>query len=446
MNLKLTKDAPSSDTVRAISSKSYVHRLMIAASLYGGEASIITNILSSDMKATANVINALGGSVHIREEDGDRIRIDIGAPLGTKRLPETVLDCNESGSTARFILPVAPVFADTATLCGSGRLPDRPMGPLCDVLRKGGCDVSADKLPITISGIPAAGDYDIAGNVSSQFISGLLFALPLLEGESRLRIKGGLQSAAYADMTLEVLKRFGAPIGYEDGVYTTPGLAGYKGADIAKKRETAAEGDWSNAAYIMAMAAFASKVYSRRFYITGLDPDSIQPDRAVTGILAQMGIDISYDKKSKAYGIMGGPQDPVDTDCSQIPDLVPALCILAAYCRGKSIFRNVERLRMKECDRLEAVSAMLSAVSVKVDIISQDGSEDMVVYGKGMADPVKEDIVIDSFNDHRIAMAASALVFAEDGGVTLKDAMAVDKSYPGFYDVAAILGLSNRRA
>ena len=406
------------NTITAISSKSYVHRLLIAAALCDKKVRVDTNIISNDMEATKRVVSAL-----FSQDD-------------------PVLDCGESGSTARFIIPLAALFSKSAKIIGSGKLPERPMGPLCDVLTAAGVTVNGNHLPITVSGKPHSGNYSIAGNVSSQFISGLLFMLPLLEGDSHLEITGTLESAPYVDMTIDVLSRFSIVVNRTVDGFDIPGGQKYV-YDGKEGGVIAAEGDWSNSAYIMTIASLGSGTLFDSLAVEGLNPDSLQGDRAVIPILEKFGINVSMSKStdpfSTVYEISGRPVNPVDTDCSQIPDLVPALAMLAAFTNGNSIFRNVGRLRMKECDRIEAVSAMLSAISVKVDIISTDSREDMIVCGR--AQTGNESVVIDSFNDHRIAMAAAAIAAAHGGSVTIKGAEAVNKSYPGFFDTIEKLGI-----
>ena len=402
------------------------------------------------MEATVRAVKALGADIEVVSSCDDGYEIRIVRPLGSKVTTPCVVDCGESGSTARFILPLATYFADEATVTGSGRLPERPMGPLCDALRSAGASVSSDHLPITVSGLPVAGDYEIAGNVSSQFISGLLFLLPLLSGVSHLTITGRFESAAYVDMTAEVLGKFGAGIKRVGNTFTI-GESQPVQREAAKdtftdQRRIVAEGDWSNAAYIMAIASLGSGRAFDALTIEGLNPDSIQGDRAVVDVMHDFGIRVSCEQLedgTSAYTVKGYPQKGVDIDCSQIPDLVPALAVLAAYTDGDSVFRNVERLRMKECDRIDAVSAMLSAVNVKVDITSDPDThhETMTVHGKGNNAPVSEAICVDSFNDHRIAMAAAALALSENVPVEINDPMAVNKSYPGFYDVIRKLGV-----
>ncbi len=428
MDIKLTPGSASTTTVAAISSKSYVHRLLIASALSKTPVKITTNIVSKDMEATMRAVEMLSkGTVLF-----DNFSIE-----------DCVIDCGESGSTARFILPLAALLADGATLTGSGKLPERPMGPLCDVLRCAGVDVSADYLPITVSGRPHAGHYSIPGNVSSQFISGLLFMLPLLEGDSKLDITGGLESAAYVDMTLDVLERFGIRIIRRADGFDIPGSQMYKTPPCDPEEGIVAEGDWSNSAYIMAIGALGCGRTFDSLTVTGLDPDSIQGDAAVVSIFKDFGIDMEKKLNARTglfdYTVSSGPQRPVDTDCSQIPDLVPALAVVAAFTDGDSVFRNISRLRMKECDRVEAVSEMLRVIGIVVDITSENGVENMIVHGGSQGQLGGR---YKSFNDHRIAMAAAAIAFATGEEVVIEDAMAVDKSYPGFYDVIGKLGVS----
>ncbi len=424
MDITVKKGTASSDVLQAISSKSYVHRLLIAAGLCDSKISVDTNIISNDMQATKDALGVIkaGGA-------------------------DPVIDAKESGSTARFLLPLAALLCDRATMTGSGKLPERPMGPLCDVLRAAGVSVSADHLPIIVSGRPHPGNYRIAGNVSSQFISGLLFMLPLLEGDSLLTVTGTLESASYVEMTLDVLDRFGIVIQKCADGFSIPGGQKYRLADGADQT-IRAEGDWSNGAYIMAIAALASGTLFDSFTVSGLNPDSLQGDRAIVDILGQFGSDVKIVRGRDAFSsrivISSPPVNPVEVDCSQIPDLVPALAVLAAYSGSVCTFYNVERLRLKECDRIEAVSEMLAAVNVEVDITLHDGHEDMCVHGRSMHDPAchpTEPVRIRSFNDHRIVMAATALSVAGNCPVTIEQAEAVRKSYPGFFDDVKKMGV-----
>ncbi len=425
MDIILKKGTARQNRVEAISSKSYVHRLLIAASLCDRPVSVRTNIVSKDMEATMNAVKKI------------------------KEAGPNIIDCNESGSTARFILPLAALLSPGSTLTGSGKLPERPMGPLCDVLKSAGVDVSDDHLPITVNGKPHAGIYEIAGNVSSQFISGLLFMLPLLEGDSHLVIKGDLESAAYVDMTTDVLSRFGIRIRKTEDGFDIPGSQRYE--YMEEGTEIAAEGDWSNGAYLMTIGTLGCGRVFDCLTVTGLDPASIQGDREVIDIFKQFGITVNVDSSPTEKGaditVTGAPEHPVNIQCSQIPDLVPALAVIAAFTEGDSIFGNIGRLRMKECDRVEAVKSMLNAIGVEVDITRDGDIENMTVHGRrresfsGLSSD--EPVRVDSCNDHRIAMAAAAIAFAVDRPVLIKDAMAVDKSYPGFYEVIEKLGMDH---
>lgn len=440
MDIRLTKQSASVSRITAISSKSYVHRLIISAALYGG-GSVKTNILSNDMRATVNAVSSLGADAHICEDPDGSYEIIINEPLKRDEGRICTIDCGESGSTARFVLPLAPYFAKEAVITGSGRLPERPMGPLCDVLRLAQVSVDRDMLPIKLAGMPVAGDYSIAGNVSSQFISGLLFLLPLLDKPSSLTVTGKFESAAYVDMTVDVLKRFGVDMVFRDSVFyvNQSDRPGQSEHGVANRNYTA-EGDWSNAAYLLSIASLGCGVLFDSFTVEGLNMRSIQGDRAIVDIMRGFGVEV--DITEDACTVSSRPQKGVDVDCSQIPDLVPALATLAANTDGKSVFRNVERLRIKECDRVLAVCDMLEQFGIEVNITQNGDSEDMTVSGNGtikLSGPVK----IRSYNDHRIAMAAAAFALSSDRPVVIEDAMAVDKSFPGFYEVIDKMGIGS---
>ena len=427
-------------TVTAITSKSYVHRLLIAAALCDEKVTVVTNIVSDDMKATISALTSLGAKIDTLPSGDGSFEIIVNEPAGG--CGNVMIDCGESGSTARFILPLAAMVSGSATLTGRGRLPERPMGPLCDVLRHAGASVDADNLPITVSGRLAAGTYEIPGNVSSQYITGLMFALPLAEGDSHLVIKGELESAAYVDMTIDVLAKFGISIVKEEGGYMIAGNRKYAApASVSGSNRIIAEGDWSNAAYVMAPFILDRRRGDNGIRIAGLDPASIQGDRAVIGILRQFGIDAYYDDETSEHVICGYPVRPVDVDCSQIPDLVPALAVIAAFTNGDSCFRNVERLRAKECDRIDAVSAVLDVIGIKTSAArSADGHEDLTVHGRNEAAPAV-DPHFSSYNDHRIAMAEYAIAVATDRDVTITGSGAVNKSYPGFFEFMEKMGM-----
>ena len=446
MNITLKKNQLNSVTVDAISSKSHVHRLLVAAALSENlqDACLIrSNIVSNDMKATVDCLNLLGAQIDVTEE-GFRVRSSVSY---TK---EAHLDCGESGSTARFLLPLSIIFSDKLELNGRGKLPSRPFSPLCDSLRSAGACISSDFLPLAATGELRSGDYHIAGDVSSQYISGLLFALPLLTGDSRIILTTHLESKGYVDLTIDALQMFGIQIDRlvsDDGNiegFIVPGSQHY----VAPK-EIDAEGDWSNGGFLLCAGALANGIT-----VKGLNADSTQKDSETIKILEKFGADIFCDSNRNdknnntatvTVGCSSSTLNGVDIDAGDIPDMVPALAIVAAYAEGTTTFRNVGRLRIKESDRIEAIRVMLSQIGVSTQVVSQGERVDLVIEGKAYdtcCGAPEGCITIDGFNDHRIVMAASFMAFRENIPVEIIGANAVNKSYPGFFDVMKCMGLT----
>ncbi len=363
-------------TVTAPPSKSYAHRLLIGAHLSGGRCEVRNVAHSNDMTATRRALAALS------------------APPG-----DVVIDCGESGTTARLLLPIAAHVRDGFTMIGSGRLPERPFAPLCREMRRHGCSVAGDHLPITVSGKLTSGDYAIEGNVSSQFISALLLTLPLLDGDSTLRILGTLESQPYVDITLDVLKQFGIVVSRTADGFVVRGRQRY----IAP-RDCTVEGDWSNAAAFYCMNALGNAIT-----IDGLNPASRQGDKAIVRILDGM------IHSNGTYTV----------DASDIPDAVPVIAATACGMRCDTIIVNASRLRLKESDRLQATRDMLTALGGEVEV-TQDG---LHIRGTGRL----RGGTVDSCNDHRIVMAATVAACIADHPVTITDAGAIDKSYPTFF-------------
>lgn len=419
MNLRLSKGQLKSADIEAISSKSFVHRLLIAAALSDNSVTINTNIISKDMEATVGVLRALGASIDVY---GDKFVIKKPV-TGADKAQETVnLDCIESGSTARFIMPLAVHLTSGACMTGSGKLPERPFTELVEVLKKHGADIDGTHLPLKVSGTLNPGEYEIAGNVSSQYISGLMFVLPILEGPSTIKLTTNLESSGYVDMTLDVLKLFGIIVNRSGNVFSIPGGQRYHGPS-----QITAEGDWSNGAYLLAFAHMA-KLFNKDIDInvTGLNKESLQKDRAIIDIIEKL-----TQRNETGRDIV------IDYDCSEIPDIVPAVAMLCTAVKGRSILRNVERLRIKESDRIESTCALLSAIEINYGVTIEDGHEMLAIDGKGdtLINSSKNDIVINSYNDHRIVMAAALIALINDKGVIINDANAINKSYPGFFDM-----------
>ena len=385
-------------TIPAIASKSQAHRMLICAALADRPTQIACPTLSADIEATADCLRALGAA--IAYESGVFSVTPIAAVPA-----HPALDCGESGSTLRFLLPVVCALGAGAAIKMHGRLPERPLSPLWEELEAHGA-VLTRPAPDTIAvyGALTPGDYTIAANISSQFISGLLFALPLLGGESSLALAGKLESAAYVTMTVRALEKFSVACPFAEGVFAVP-AGRYRSPGRAE-----VEGDWSNAAFWVA----ADHICGHSLTVTGLDPDSPQGDRAVAAL---------------AERIAAG--DAV-IDCQDVPDLVPVLSVLAAVAPGVTRFENAGRLRIKESDRLATTAGLIRALGGD----AQELPEGLVVTGK----PRLAGGEVDSANDHRIAMSAAIAALASDGPVILHGAQAVNKSYPAFWSDYAALG------
>lgn len=396
--------------VQAPPSKSHLHRLLTAAALARGECFVRAGEPSEDILRTADCLTALGARID-RNENGFRVR-----PAG-EIVRGAVLDAGESGTTLRFMLPVSCALGADALLTGRGRLPSRPLGGLLGTLAAAGIEFSSDRLPFRATGRLSPGDYRVDASVSSQYVSGMLLALGSLDGVSALTAEGRQVSRGYIDMTLEVMRLFGARAEEKDGVFTVGG--GY-----VSPGETAAEGDWSGAAFMLAAGALAGDVT-----VTGLDPESRQRDRAIADILREMGCDMTFTEagfravKSRLRGVR--------TDVTDIPDLAPVLSVLMAAAEGESVMTGVLRLRDKESDRLSAIIKNLEAMGVTV----RAAGDSLTICGGG----IRGGFVAEGFADHRMVMSAAVAALAAGGSVT--DAEAVAKSYPAFVkDLAATGG------
>ena len=383
-------------SVRVPASKSAAHRALICAALADSPTRIGISALNRDIEATMDCLAALGAKL---TRDGDAWTIE---PI--REVPETaVLDCGESGSTLRFMLPVAAALGVKARLTGRGRLPQRPNAPLTAALREHGAAIDSDALPLNLSGGLSGGRWTLPGNISSQYVTGLLFALPLLAGDSELMLTTALESSAYVDMTLQALRRFGICVEAAGNGWRVP-----SGQRYHSPGALAVEGDWSAAAFWLAANALGGDVR-----VEGLSEDTAQGDRAVTGLLGKPIIDA------------GG-----------VPDLVPALAVAAAPLPQVTRITGAARLRLKESDRLESVAALLRALGHDVEV-----KPDGLVISGGAPAPCPEAVrTVDGANDHRIVMAAAVAAAFADRPVRITGAEAVEKSYPDFFRDFAELG------
>ncbi len=372
-------------SVEAPASKSYAHRHIAAAMLSDGVTRIEINALSDDILCTLSCVKSLGGDF---TSDGNTV---TATPILGRVKKEPVLDCGESGTTARIMLPVCAACAEGAMLEGRGRLPERPFTQMVRSLSEHGCSFSSDKLPIKVTGKMTAGNYKIEGNVSSQFITGLMYALPLLDGDSEITLTTPLQSSAYVDMTMSVLGEYGVRTekterGFyvKSGGYRTPG-------------SVFVEGDWSGAAFWIAADKLGADIS-----VSGLKSDSAQGDRRICDVL-----------------------DDTVIDVSEIPDLFPVLSVLAAGRKGKTVLCGAGRLRIKESDRITSACEMIKSLGGD----AREGVDFLEIYGTGKL----LGGCVDSFGDHRIAMSAAVASLICDSPVTINGAEAVSKSYPSFF-------------
>ncbi len=402
MNMTITP-AVLKGTVTPPPSKSQAHRLIIAAALSDGFCKLSNVDLSEDIQATLRCMRTLDADA---SADGTIIR---GADLvnGHEEPAPEVMDCGESGSTLRFLIPVALALKGGGKFTGHGRLMERPQEPYFALFREKGIFYEQKDGVLTVEGKLTAGVYTLPGNVSSQFITGLLYALPLLEGDSRIELTTDLESRGYVDMTLDALKRFGVTAEY-DGKRTfhVPGNQYYQHQNLA------IEADWSNAAFW-----YGAKFLGCPVEIGGLDQASVQGDRAIAGFYEQM-----------------GGAGRLELDVSQCPDLVPPLAAMAALRAGETTaIVNAGRLRIKESDRLATVTEVLNALGAQVE----EHEDHLVIHGR---EKLAGGVTVSGHNDHRIAMMAAIAAIRCEKPVTITGAECVKKSYPRFWEDYEALG------
>lgn len=388
-------------TLNIPSSKSCAHRAVICAALADGISTISGISMSADIEATVSAMSALGASFEL---NGD---ILIVHGIGNSPAKNADIDCNESGSTLRFIIPVASALGADSIFHGKGRLPMRPIDIYKRELSRHGVTFKTQEMPYEVSGELTGGTYEIEGNISSQFITGLLFALPLVNEDSEIIMTSHLESRPYVDITIDMLKRFGIEISQTESSFKI------KGGQKYIPHDEHVEGDYSQAAFFFVANALGSEID-----IQNLDPNSVQGDKAITDIIGKAATD-SVIKGFRA-------------DCSDIPDLVPILSVLGAYGSEKSVIFNAERLRIKESDRLAACADMLNNLGGNVTV-TPDGLE--IIPTEKLCGGT-----VDSFGDHRIVMAAAIAALKCDGDVIIKGADAVSKSYPRFFEDYNMLG------
>jgi len=380
-----------SGSVQSIPSKSHAHRMLICAAFAEKTTTMQCTQTNRDIEATVDCLNTLGAQIR---------RTSLGYSITpVQNIPHCAeLNCYESGSTLRFMLPLVGALGIDTVFHMEGRLPARPLSPLWEEMERMGCTLSRPTSnTIRCQGKLQPGDYVIPGNISSQYITGLLLALPHLEGNSHITITGQLESKSYVDLTCEVLRLFHVNSHPDQIIGRQPFTA---------PDSLIIEGDWSNAAFFLAAEALGNKVA-----VTGLSDTSTQGDRAIQSILPKL-------------------KENITISAADIPDLIPILAITAA-CNQGACFTDIQRLRLKESDRVATVIAMLESLRGKAS-----ATEDcLTVWGTGL-----QGGVVDSANDHRIAMSAAIAATMCQKPVIIRGAQCVNKSYPGFFEEYRRLG------
>ncbi len=397
-------------------SKSMAHRAVIAAALSKGVSTIENIDFSDDIIATIEAMRTLGAKIEVREKS---LIID-GNSTFTKK--GGVIDCNESGSTLRFLVPISIAKGNEITFVGRGNLGKRPLDIYYSIFNKQNIEYTYEEniLNLKINGELVGDDFEVAGNISSQFITGLLFALPLLKDDSRIIITTELQSKGYLDLTLEMLNKFGIEIINKDyKEFIIKGNQSYKAFDYT------VEGDYSQGAFFLCANALGNKVISK-----GLDLNSLQGDKEVIEILERMGGSLKIEQNN--INMIFNKLKATIIDASQCPDVIPVLTVVAALCEGETKVINGERLRIKECDRLNAIATELNKIGANI-IELENG---LIING------VKEFTggEVSSHNDHRIAMSmAIASTFCKEE-LIITNPKCVSKSYPDFWNDFKALG------
>lgn len=399
-------------TITPPPSKSLSHRAVIAAALCKG-TSILQNVgESKDIEASISAVRSLGAAV---DKKGDKLVI-----TGVSEIKIASIDCFESGSTLRFMLPVAAALGVTTTFLGQGKLPDRPYDELFFAMSVKGISFSRERgLPLTISGKLQHGKFFLRGDVSSQYITGLMFALPLLGGDSEIILTTPLESKAYVDLTLSVLNEFGIKISKSRDGYSVKGNQTYKPCNYK------VESDFSSAAFFLAAGALNGDII-----LNNLNPNSLQGDREILNILTKMNADMTV--LGSSVTVRKSKLIAADVDVSEIPDLAPILSVLLACAEGESRLYNGARLRIKESDRLLAIAENLAALGS--DVIM--GEDFVSIKGK----KTLQGASVNGFNDHRIVMSMAIAACVCDFKVLISDSHAVEKSYPHFFSDYQSLG------
>ena len=404
--------------IAAPPSKSMAHRAVLCAALAKGTSHLHHLAFSKDISATLGAAARLCARVTTGENDA------VVEGLGRFLPVDAPVDCCESGSTLRFLIPLASLTGQEVTFTGRGRLMERPQSVYKTLYQQQGLrfEQGADRL--TVEGALTSGEYELAGNVSSQFISGLLFALPLLDGDSTLHLIPPVESRSYIDMTRAVQAAFGVTSRWLDGnTLALPGRQHYRPCDYD------VEGDYSQAAFPAVLGAVCGGVT-----VTGLSPDTLQGDAVILDILHRCGA--QFTREGDTVTFAKAPLHGVDIDLADCPDLGPVLMVLGLLCEGTTVIRNAERLRLKESDRIAAMEAELRTCG---GVLESEGGT-ITVHGCAKHLHAPEGI-LHGHNDHRVVMSLAVLSAAAGLPLTVDDAEAIQKSWPNFFAAIRPLGV-----
>lgn len=412
-DIRLYKSTPSGE-ISVCASKSVAHRAVIIAALSGGGVAVKNVTPSKDIYATLRGLEALGIDFSY---ENNTVVIGKGEPLKNKKLS---FNADESGSTLRFLIPVFTALNNETEFSGKGRLPNRPLDDYLQIFDKNEIEYEKGEgyLPLKVKGTFKYNTFEVKGNVSSQYITGLMLSALSRDEEITINITTPLESKGYVEITKKVLEDFGHSVYFKENIIKVK-------KRTCKINEYTVESDWSQGAFFLALGAISGDVALKNMNLS-----SFQGDKEIVDILVKMGASVTIGdsfvrvKKSKLKGI--------STDVSSIPDLVPILSVLGAVAEGETRLYNGERLRYKESDRIESVCAMLTEFGVNVksgkDFILINGCENF------------KNAVVDSYNDHRIVMSASVLSALSEATV-IKSCEAVEKSYPDFFEDLYKLGI-----
>lgn len=409
---------PISGEVCIPPSKSYAHRILLCSAFSNAETVIENLVLNKDIEATMGVLVEIGAKITNLGENRYKV-----TPIDREKVrgKEVTLNANESGSTLRFLLPIISALGLNAKVDGKPGLRARPIKLLLDVLRLHGAKIDGDALPVNLSGEISSGVYEIDATQSSQNITGLLFGLSLLNAESEIIFVGKAVSLGYLDITLEVFEQFGVKIEKTEKGYKI------KPQKFITPSKISVEGDYSSAGFHIALGALCGDMV-----LKGLKQNSKQGDRAMIDVVQSMGGKVSFvgdDLVLKKSQLESANINGVD-----IPDLLPIISVCCAFAKGESKITGVDRLKIKESDRLQAIMDTLSHFGVEFRY------ENDTLFIKGIEERQAKDCEICGYNDHRIVMSAVVMAIAFGGAHTVTDANAIEKSYPAFFEDVKRIG------